>query len=148
MKAIKKINQSWSCKKAIKIVVFFRDRLNHFRVYWKLTPSDKRRWKKKITRVSQENEKATRNKIIVQKTCKGDKAWAVLLITYSEPFLKWTIEELKQMDMRTRNITTMLNPRDDVDTLHVSKKEWADLPSLKIALTHRYNDYMGWHEGR
>ena len=35
-----------------------------------------------------------------------------------------------------------LYPRDDVDRLYVSrkKKEEVDLPALKTALTHRYND--------
>ena len=45
------------------------------------------------------------------------------------------------MDQRTRKTMTMykaLNPRDDVDRLYVSRKE--DLPALKTALTHRYND--------
>ena len=28
--------------------------------------------------------------------------WAVPLVRYSEPFLKWTREELKQMNQRTR----------------------------------------------
>ena len=32
---------------------------------------------------------------------------AVLLVRYSEPFLKWTREELKQMDQRTRKLMTM-----------------------------------------
>ena len=36
----------------------------------------------------------------------------------SEPFLKWTREEFKQTDLRTRNLMTIhrvLDPRDDVD---------------------------------
>ena len=50
-------------------------------------------------------------------------AWVVPLVKYSGPFLKWTREELKQMDQRTRKLMTMnkaLHPRGDVDKLYVS----------------------------
>ena len=33
---------------------------------------------------------------------KGMNTWAVLLVRYSGPFLKWTREELKQMDQRIK----------------------------------------------
>ena len=45
---------------------------------------------------------------------------------YLGPFFKWTREELKQMDQRTRKLMTIhwvLRPRDDVDILYVSRKE-------------------------
>ena len=51
---------------------------------------------------------------------------AILLIRYSGPFLKWTREELQQMDQRTRKLMTMhkaLNPKDDIDRQYVSRKE-------------------------
>ena len=57
---------------------------------------------------------------------KGINTWAVPRVRYSGPFLKWTREELKQMDQRTRKLMTMhkaLHPRDDVDRLYVSRKE-------------------------
>ena len=57
---------------------------------------------------------------------KGINTWAVPLVRYSRPFLKWTREELKQMDQRTRKLMTMhkaLHPRHDVDRLYVSRKE-------------------------
>ena len=57
---------------------------------------------------------------------KGINTWAVSLVRYSEPFLKWTREELKHMDQRTRKLMTMhkaLHSRDDVDRLYVSRKE-------------------------
>ena len=38
---------------------------------------------------------------------KGINTWAVLLVRYSGPFLKWTRDELKQMDQRTRKLMTM-----------------------------------------
>ena len=57
---------------------------------------------------------------------KGINIWAVLLVRYSGPFLKWTREELKQMEQRTGKLMTMykaLHPRDYVDRLYVSRKE-------------------------
>ena len=45
---------------------------------------------------------------------------------YSAPFLKWTGEELKQMDQRIRKLMIMqkaLHPRDDADRLFVSRKK-------------------------
>ena len=51
---------------------------------------------------------------------------AVPLVRYSGRFLKWTREELQQMDQRTRKLMTMrkaLHPKDDVDRLYVSRKE-------------------------
>ena len=52
--------------------------------------------------------------------------WAEPLVRYSGPFLKWTRNELQQMDQRTRKLMTMhkaLHPRNDVDRLCVSRKE-------------------------
>ena len=52
--------------------------------------------------------------------------WAVPLVKYSGPFLKWTRDELKQMDQRTRKLITMhkaLHPSDDIDRLYVSRTE-------------------------
>ena len=75
---------------------------------------------------------------------KGINIWAVPLVRYSGPILKWTRDELRQMDQRTRKLMTMhkgLHPRDDVDRLYVSRKEGGeDLPASKTALTQRYND--------
>ena len=67
-----------------------------------------------------------RRKLSSRNLIKGINTWAVPLIWYSGPFLKWTRDELKQMDQRTRKLMTMhkaLHPRDDVDRLYVSRKE-------------------------
>ena len=56
---------------------------------------------------------------------KGINTWAVPLVRYSGPFLKWTRDELKQMDQRTRKLMTLhkaLHPRDDVDRLCFKKR--------------------------
>ena len=70
-------------------------------------------------------------KLLGKKLCsrnliKGINTWVVPLVRYSGPFLKWTREELKQVDQRTRKLMTMhkaLHPRDDVDRQNVSRKE-------------------------
>ena len=57
---------------------------------------------------------------------KGINTWAVILVRYSGPFLKWTRDELKQIDQRTRKLMTIhkaLHARDDVERLYVSRKE-------------------------
>ena len=56
----------------------------------------------------------------------GVKSSTGVLVRYSGPFLKWTKDELKKMDQRTRKLMTVyeaLYPRDDVDRLYVSRKE-------------------------
>ena len=70
------------------------------------------------TRILLETKLSSRNLI------KGINTWAVPLVRYSGPFLKWTRDELKQMDQRTRKLMVMhkaLHPRDDLDRLYVSR---------------------------
>ena len=70
--------------------------------------------------------KLLKTKLYSRNLIKGINTWAVPLVRYSGPFLKWTREELKQMDQRTKKLMTMhkaLHQRDDVDRLYVSKKE-------------------------
>ena len=85
---------------------------------------------------------------------KGINTWAVPLVRYSGHFLKWTRDELKQMDQRTRKLMTMhkaLHPRDDVDRLCVSRKEGrrglASIEDSVDASIQRLNDYIQKHEG-
>ena len=79
--------------------------------------------------------------------------WAVPLVRCSGPFLKWTKDELKQMDQRTRKQMTMhkaLHPRDDIDRLNVSRKEGgrglASIEDSVDALIQRLEDYIEKHE--
>ena len=81
-------------------------------------------------KIQKEHLRRTRNlletKLSGRNLIKGINTGAVLLVRYSGPFLKWTRDELKQMDQRTRKLMTMhkaLHPRDDVDRLYVSRKE-------------------------
>ena len=89
------------------------------------------------------NRKLLETKLSSRNLIKGINTWAVPLIRYSGPFLKWTRDELKQMDQRKRKLMTMhkaLHPRDDVDKLYVPRKEGReDSPASKTALTHQYN---------
>ena len=71
---------------------------------------------------------------------KGINTWAVPLVRYSGPFLKWTRDELKQMDQRTRTLMTMYKALHPRDYMFQEKREEEDLPALKTVLMHQYND--------
>ena len=69
--------------------------------------------------------KLLETKLYSRNLVKGINTWAVPLIRYSGPFLKWTREELKQMDKETRKLMTKhkaLHPRDNIDRLYVSRR--------------------------
>ena len=89
-----------------------------------------------------------------RKLIKGINTWAVPLVRYPGLFLKWTRDELKQMDQRTRKLMTMnkaLHPKDDVDRLYVSRKEvgrrLASIEDCVDASIQRLEDYIGKHDG-
>ena len=101
----------------------------------------------KRTRKLLETRPSSRNLI------KGINTWAVPLVRYSGPFLKWTRDELKQMDQRTRKLMTMhkaLHPRDDIDRLYVSRKEGGRgltrFEDTVDAFIQRLEDYIEKHE--
>ena len=80
--------------------------------------------------------------------------WTVPHVRYSGPFLKWTREELKQMDQTTRKLMTMhkaLHPRDDVDRQYVSRKEGGrGLGSIEDSIDAsilQLEDYIQKHDG-
>ena len=69
------------------------------------------------------------------------------LVRYSGQFLKWTREELKQMDQRTRKQMTMhkaLLSKDDVDRLWVSRRERGLVTTEDSVDTsiQRFEDYI------
>ena len=81
---------------------------------------------------------------------KGINTWTVPIVSYSQPLLKWTRDELKQMDQRTRKLMTMhkaLHLRNDVGRLYVSRKErgrrLASIEDSIDASIQRLEDYMG-----
>ena len=81
--------------------------------------------------------------------------WAVPIVRYSGHFLKWTREELMQMDHRTRKLMTMhkaLHPRDVVFRLYVSRQKGGrGLTSIEDSVDtsiQRLKDYIQKHGGR
>ena len=99
------------------------------------------------TRKQLETKLSSRNLI------KGINTWAVHLVRYSGAFLKWTRDELKQMDQRTRKLMTMykaFHPRDDVERLYVSRNEggrWlASIEDSVYASIQRLEDCIEKHE--
>ena len=96
--------------------------------------------------------KLLETKLSSRNLIKGINTWDVPLVRYSGPFLKWTRDELKQMDQRTRKVMTMhkaLHPRDDVDRLYVSRKEGGRvLASIEDSVDEsiqRLQDYIQKH---
>ena len=97
--------------------------------------------------------KLLETKLSSRNLIKGINTWAVPLVRYSRPFLKWTRDELKQMDQRTRKLMAMhkaLHPRDDVDRLYVSRKVGRrGLASIEdsVVASIRLEDYIQKHDG-
>lgn len=57
---------------------------------------------------------------------KALNTWAVAAVRYTAGILDWTVDELKEMDRKTRKLMTMngaLHPRADVDRLYVSRED-------------------------
>ena len=97
--------------------------------------------------------KLLETKLNCKNLIKGINTWAVSLVRYSGPFLKWTRDELIQMDQRTRKLMTMhkaLHPKDDVDRLYVPRKEggrWlASIEDSVDTSIQRLEDYIEKHE--
>ena len=108
--------------------------------YWKKTPS-KSIVKEKIRPLK--NEKASRKETkLCSRNLKGINTWIVPLVRYSDAFLKWTREELRQTDQKTRKLMSMqkaLHPRDDIDRIcHEKAKE--NSPALRITSMHQYEE--------
>ena len=77
-------------------------------------------------KIQKEYLRRTRKLLETTLSCRNLIKGINTLVRYSGPFLKWTRDELKQMDRRTRKLMTMnkvLHPRDDVNRLYVSRKE-------------------------
>ena len=99
--------------------------------------------------------KLLETKLYRRNLIKGINIWAVLLVRYSGPFLKWTREEFKQMDQRTKklmNTHKALHSRDDIDRLYVWRKEGgrglASIQDSFDALIQRLEEYKEKHGGR
>ena len=99
------------------------------------------------------NRKLLETKLNSRNLIKGINTSAVSLVRYSGPFLKWTRDDLRQMDQRTRKLMTMhkaLHSRDNVDRLYVPRKEGgsglASIEDTVDASIHRLEDYIEKHE--
>ena len=97
--------------------------------------------------------KLLETKLSSRNLIKGINTWAVILVRYSGPFLKWTRDELGQMDQRTRklmNTHKVSYPRDDVDRLYMPRKDGrSGLASIEDSVDtsiQRLEDYIGKHE--
>ena len=120
------MRREWNCQIETRLERLEKRKRTNTWAFWKLTPSYKWRWEKNIKEYLRRIRKLLETKLWSRNLIKGMNSWAVLLIRYSGPFLKWTREELKQMDQRTRKLMPMkkvLRPRDDVYRLYVSRKE-------------------------
>ena len=100
------------------------------------------------------NRKLLETKLSSRNLIKGINTWAVSLVRYSGPFLKWTRNEHKQMDQRTIKLMTMhkaLYPGNDLDRLYVSRKEGgrglASIEDNVDASIRRLEDYIEKHDG-
>ena len=96
--------------------------------------------------------KLLETKLSRQNLIKGINTWAVPLVRYFRPFLKWTRDELIQIDQRTRKLITMhkaLHPRDDVDRLCIKQRGWglASIEDNVDTSIRRLEDYKEKHKG-
>ena len=80
--------------------------------------------------------------------CLAANMWAVSLLRYSGGILRWTKEELKRMDTKTRKIMTIhgaLHPKSDVDRIYVPRgKGGRGLISCEGCIRGEENS-LGWY---
>ena len=114
-----------------------------------LTPSSKCKSKN----VSGERENYSKIKLYSRNLIKGINTWAVPQVRYTGPFLKWTRDELKQMDQKTRKLMTLhkaLQTRVDVDRLYVSRKDgrrrFTSIEDSVDISMQQLEDYIEKHE--
>ena len=93
---------------------------------------------------------------------KGINTWAVLRVGYSGPLLKWTRDELKQMDQRTRKLMTMhkasqrwrwqiicIKKRERKRTCQYRRQRWrVDTMARRLLLRYQNQSYQGENEWR
>ena len=125
------------------------------KIYYSLTSRGLKGCHKGSWEYLRKTRKLPKTKLSSRNLIKGINTWAVPLVGYSRPFFKWTREDLKQMDQRTRKLMTMhkaLNPWDNVDRLYVSRKDGgrglASIEDDVDASIGRSEDYIEKHEGR
>ena len=123
--------------------------------YWKRTPSNKRRWKKRLKGYLRRTRKLREAKLLSRNLIKRINSRVVPYVRSSGLFFKLTRGELQQMSQWTRKMITMhkaLHPRDDVDRLYVIRKEegWrlaSTEDSVDVSI-QRHEDYIKTYRGR
>ena len=79
---------------------------------------------------------------------KAIKTWAVAVLRYGAGILTWNVEELKELDKKTRKLLTMhkgLHPKSDVDRLYLSRTDGGGgLMSCEHAIRSEENN-LGWY---
>ena len=89
--------------------------------------------RKNLKEYLRKTRKLLETKLLCRNLIKGINARS--FVRYSELFLKWARDELKQVDQRTRKLMTMhkaLHTRDDVDRIYVSRKgRWKGPTSIE-----------------
>ena len=125
--------------------------LGHRGDWFHQTSGDERKIKKEYLR---RTRKLLEIKLSSRNFIKGINIWAVPFVSYSGPFVKWTREEVKQIIQRTRKriaVHKVLHPRDEVDRLYVSRKEWgrglASIEDSVDASIQRLVDYKKYTKG-
>ena len=68
----------------------------------------KEKVKKRVPQKNNNKKKLLKMKFCSRNLIKGINTWAVSLVKYFGPFLKWTVEELRQMDERRRKFMTIV----------------------------------------
>ena len=125
---------------------------------WSVSEADAIKLMEMKEKIKKEYLRRTRKLLVTKLSSrnliKGINTSAVPLVRYSGPFLKWTREELGQMDQRTRKLMIghkALHPRDDVDRLYGSRKEGgrgiACIEDSVDASIQHLEDYIEKHEG-
>ena len=78
--------------------------------------------------------KLLETKLSSRNLIKGINTWAVPVVRYSGPFLKWTRDKLKQMVQRTRKLMTRYYTPETTltDNMFQEKREEEDSSALKI----------------
>ena len=79
---------------------------------------------------------------------KAINTWAVAVLRYGAGILTWNVEELKELDRKTRKLLTMhkgLHPKSDVDRLYLSRKDGGrGLMSCEHVIRSEENN-LGWY---
>ena len=91
--------------------------------------------------------KRLETKVICRNFIKGISTWAVPLVRYLGLFLKWTREELRQMDQRSRKLMTMhkvLHPRDDYMYQEKEGRGFASIEDSVDSKTTKKNTKENW----